>query len=49
MTGPGGHHPSGISRLADLRVVVDRVEAAGLRAEARRLVQRQQVQSALHA
>jgi len=26
MTGPGGHHPSAISRLADLRVVVDRVE-----------------------
>lgn len=26
MTGPGGHHPSAISGLADLRVVVDRVE-----------------------
>ncbi len=26
MTGPGGHRPSTISRLAGLRVVVDRVE-----------------------
>lgn len=26
MTGPGAHHLSAISRLADLRVVVDRLE-----------------------